>query len=178
MQISESLNAKMLGFKDMAPGERISAVAELLAGGLSASYVKERLGLSRYDLSHYLRLSRTLSPQVLIRIDKGQLSLRHARAISRVPPADQERFVGDIIQRGWSAARADQQATAFVSGSEPPADAEYYDAIAEQISEQIGHEVKISQDKMNRRSGTITIRYADFDCFDSILARMRVTLNE
>lgn len=178
MQLSESLNAKISAFVEMPTGERILTVEELISSGLSPAYLKERLGLSRYDLSHYRRLSRTLSPEALVLIDKGRLSLRHARAISRVSRDGQAKFTGDIIQRRWSASRADQQAIALVTGSAPPADAEYYDSIAEQISEQIGHEVKIAQDKANRRSGTITIRYADFDCFDSILARMRVTLNE
>lgn len=176
--IPESTNEIIQSFPKLRTGERVRALETLLAQRLSTQYLKECLNLSRFDLSHYRRLSRALTPAVIDLIDRGNLSLRHARVIGQLDRKQQESFARDVIQRRWSVSRATEQAKSLMSGEAAPANSEYYDSIAEQISEQIGHPVKVAPDKANPRSGTITINYADFECFDSILSRMKVRLRE
>lgn len=158
------------------PIAQLRAIAQLREEGIPAALIKSRLGLTRHTLSHYRRLERLLVPAAAILIERAALSLRHARAIVRLPAAEQENFTRDIIQRRWSAHRAELEVRKRIEGQPAIPDSHYYDSLAETISEQIGHPVKIQPDRLNPHSGAITILYADFDCFDSVLARMRVKL--
>ena len=153
-------------------------VGQLAEEGIPMGELKSALGLSRFDLSHYRRLGRRLGDAVLDLIERSALSFGHARAIARLPPAKQEKFARDVIQRRWSAHRTESEVSRVIAGDEPGPDAHYYTALAETISEQIGHPVAVAANPARPQSGSITITYADFDCFDSILARMRVKLPE
>lgn len=165
-------------FRRLSAAQRISAVEEWLGAGRSPRLLKQRLGISRFELSHYRRLARVLTADARHLLERNALSLGHARAIGRLDPKRQEAFARDIIQRRWSAHRAEQEASSALAGASAQPDAQYYDGLAEIISEQIGHPVKVTPDRHNKRAGAITITYADYACFDSILGRLRVRLPE
>lgn len=177
-QFQERLEQAAARFPQLGVAARVRMVGQLAEAGVPMRELKTALGLSRFDLSHYRRLGRRLAGPVLDLVERAGLTFGHARAIARLPLPQQEAFARDVIQRRWSAHRTESEAKRALAGAQPGPDAHYYGALAETISEQIGHPVTVTANPARPQSGTIAIAYADFDCFDSILARMRVKLPE
>jgi ParB-like chromosome segregation protein Spo0J len=161
--------------------EVIAALAtlELLeAEDVSSRGIQDRLGIDRFELSHLRRLKRQLTPASRQVIERARLSFAHARAIARLRGDDQETLARDVAQRRWSAHRAEREARERLQGRAAGPDNSMYVALAEQIAEQIGHPVQIRTDPANPRRGEILVTFADLDCFDAILSRMRVSLGD
>lgn len=157
--------------------EKLEELERLAGASLDASYLKERLVVDRFELSHLRRLARALSDPAREVVRRAGLTFAHARAIARLPARDQESFARDIVQKRWSVRKAEQAAAARVKGEAPGPDREYYEQLSTRISEYVGHPVEVDVDKKNPKRGVIKITYADLDCFDSIMQRLRVSLD-
>lgn len=159
---------------------RLDVLATLTAAKESSGTIKQELGLNRYELSHLRRLDKYLSDTAKHLINRNRLSEGHARALARLPHAQQENLVRDTIQRHWSVRDLEQAVKATIDGTgikDKSADARYYDQLSMHISDQIGHPVKI-QPAQTPGHGQITITYYGLDSFDGILSRMRIKLPE
>lgn len=156
----------------------LAVLEELEGEGASSGTIRQRLGLDRFELSHLRRLARQLTLPAREVIGRARLSFAHARAIARLSGVAQETLARDIAQRRWSAHRAEREARERLAGSGGAPDMALYAALAERIAEQIGHPVQIQVDRADPRRGEITVTFADLDCFDAIVSRLGVRLDE
>lgn len=165
-------------FRKLPIIERLDALAARTAAQESSHSIKKALGLNRYELSHLRRLDRCLSDTAKHLINKNRLSEGHARALARLSHPQQERLVRDTLQKQWSVRDLEQAVKATIEGGDikdKSADARYYDQLGTNISEQIGHPVKI-QPSQTPDNGQIIITYFGLDSFDGILKRLRIKL--
>lgn len=162
-------------FHSLGVIEKIRFVERLIDLKVKSKEVKRQLGLTTYNMSHLMRLSKGLTEDVKNIIAKGGLSAGHARAIARLSKPLQERFTRDCIQKKWSVRKIEVAVKASLLGVNNT-DAEYYRRLAETVGDQIGHPVEIHPDTTKVGQGTIVIRYLGLEAFEGILQRMRVKL--
>jgi hypothetical protein len=158
--------------------KKMRCIERMLDNKLKPRDIQAYLGITKFECSHFMRISRKLSAPVKDLLSKSKLSLGHARALTRLGPSKQESVARDAIFKNWSVARLEQEARSIIDGKPVNEDNAYYENLGEKISSIIGHPVKVIPDKNDQSIGTIQITYLGYDAFDGIMARMRVKLED
>jgi len=162
---------------DLNPIEEATGYSELIEKfGCSQEQVAEVIGKSRSHLANTLRLLR-LPASVQALLQDGRLTSGHARALigrddaetlaRRIVEEDLnvravEALVQDEARGGGSAGRADRR-----GGDDKDADAR---AFEKDLSDSLGLKVEIKPG--SGESGTLSIKYGNFDQLDYIRARL------
>ncbi len=138
----------------------------------SRSELAAELGLPDYEVRHLVRLVRRLHPEVRAKLELQDLSFGHARTLARLNADDQPEMMANLFRFSWSVRQLEAQVRSTITGDplkEEP-DAADFHRFAEAISQRIGHPVKITPEPGSGKGGTLTLRYADLDDLDALLA--------
>ena len=88
--------------RDLDPIEEARGYARIIeAEGITQAEVARRLSKSPATISNALRLL-TLDPTVLERIQRGEISASHGKAIASLPPKQQQEVASSIVARSMS----------------------------------------------------------------------------
>jgi len=115
LALVENLQRRDLDFIEEAEG--LARLMRLY--GLSQEQAAQRVGKSQSAVANKLRLLR-LPPEVLASLRAGGLTERHARALLKLPGADEQlRVTGLAAAGGWTVARTEQYIDALARPAPP-----------------------------------------------------------
>jgi len=162
--------------EDLNPVERAQALKELRDEfGLTQSQVAEQVGLERATVANLIRLTE-LEPEILSMLSEGRLTTGHGKALLAIDDPQRRLGVAKLAAKEeWSVRRTEQASaeTAPAKSLEPaPTKSASMESLERELGDYIGAKLKIKQNT-NKKSGTISIRYFDYEHFESILERMR-----
>lgn len=153
---------------DLNPIEQARAFQELASRfNLTQEQIATRTGKERSSISNFLRLLK-LHAEVQQRVEQGQLSMGHARALLSLDPETQRTFALRIVEQGWSVRQVEERVAALLKppAPAPPKPRDPNVRAAEQdIAHALGTRVHI-RDRKNR--GTIEIEYNGLEEFQRI----------
>jgi ParB family chromosome partitioning protein len=159
----------------LSPLEEAEAYRHLVDDfGLTQDDVARQVGKSRPAVANALRLL-GLPEAVKVRLESGELSAGHARAVLAVEGADaQVRFARDIVERKLSKNDAERVASAGGRGRPPARKAPPGDlhlrAVAEELTRGLGTRVRISR---RARGGVVEIEFYSDGELDRIVVQLR-----
>ena len=134
--------------EDLSPVEEARSVAILCdAHGLSKAEIARRVGRTREAISNLVRLLE-LPDDVLDRIDTGQLSEGHGRALLLCPDHDQRRRLARLaVAGGWSVRRLEREArgelASSTDGSAHPDQVAFAGELADTLGRALGRDVVV-----------------------------------
>lgn len=159
--------------EDLNPLEEANALQRLINDfELTHMQVAEAVGRSRVAVSNLLRLLELVEP-VKDLVNKGLLSMGHARALLPLPGPDQAEVARLIVNRGLSVREAEALIRKSLSPkvakpAKPGVDPDI-ERLETKVSEQLCAEVKIKTG--SKGAGQLIIHYHNNDELDGILAR-------
>lgn len=145
----------------LTPLEEAEAYRHLIDDfGLTQDGVAQQVGKSRPSVANALRLL-ALPEAVKVRLESGELTAGHARAVLSVAGADaQVRFAGEIVEQKLSKSDAERLAsatgTARSKARKRPAGDLHLQALADELTRGLGTRVRISR---RVRGGTVEIEF-------------------
>lgn len=164
--------------EDLNPVEEARAYQKLATrDSMSQADIAELVEKSRSHVANLMRLL-TLPESVLAMVEKGDLSMGHARALVNCPAAEE---IAKAAAGGRLSVREVEKRVRKASGqgapqrraARPPRDAEDADIIAVQrhLEEFLGLPVEIKAGA-DAASGTVTVRYKTLDQLDLVCQRL------
>jgi ParB family chromosome partitioning protein len=156
--------------EDLSPLEEAEAYSRLMEEfGRTQASLAEAVGKSRSHVANTIRLLSLPAP-VRRRLDEGELSAGHARAL--LAAADPVALAAEIVRRGLNV-RATEKLVQRRSAMPPPSsrlrDADTM-AFERELSTALGLRVTLEKKK---RGGSLTMHYTSLDQLDRILALLR-----
>jgi len=145
----------------LTPLEEAEAYRHLVDDfGLTQEEIARQVGKSRPAIANALRLL-ALPEAVKVRLETGELSAGHARAVLAVDGADaQIRFAREVVERKLSKNDAERLAAASgrrkAKGRKAPAADLHLGALAEELTRGLGTRVRIAR---RARGGAIEIEF-------------------
>lgn len=142
---------------------------------LTQQEVAEAVGKSRTTVTNLLRLM-TLSADVRIMLERGDLEMGHARALLGLPPEQQSAAAKTVSGKGLSVRQTEAMVRRLVAESDKPeTEAARIDpdikSLEDSLSERIGARVEIQHSA--KGSGKLTLKYNSLDELDGILAHIK-----
>lgn len=120
------------------------------------------------SISHLLRLLDRLTPEVLVKLEQGALSMGHAKVLMGVPKTDQLRWLDRALQGHWSVQVLSQRIA-----ERPEATDRDLARLAQDLTEVVGCRVQIDHRTDGR--GRICIEYYSLEEAEGVIARLRTT---
>ncbi len=160
--------------EDLNPVETARAVQRLIDEfGLTQQEAAERVGYSRESVSHLLRVL-SLAPPVLALLEKGELSLAHAKCLVTLPECQQTQLARRAVNDTLSAralARRVRSATARNTAEPAPAkrDPDLV-RLETRVGELLGAATRVEYDAEHRR-GKLSLSFHSLDALQGILER-------
>ena len=156
--------------EDLSPLEEAEAYRRLIDElGRTQASLAEALGKSRSHIANTVRLL-SLPALVRHRVDEGELSAGHARAL--LAAADPAALAEEIVRRGLNV-RATEQLVQRRAAASPakrhPRDADTQ-ALERELASVLGLRVTLEAKK---RGGSLTLHYASLDQLDRVLRLLR-----
>jgi len=156
--------------EDLLPLEEAEAYRRLIDElGRTQASLAEALGKSRSHIANTVRLL-SLPALVRHRVDEGELSAGHARAL--LAAADPAALAEEIVRRGLNV-RATEQLVQRRAAASPakrhPRDADTQ-ALERELAALLGLRVTLEAKK---RGGSLTLHYASLDQLDRVLRLLR-----
>jgi ParB family chromosome partitioning protein len=156
--------------EDLSPLEEAEAYRQLIDKfGRTQASLAEALGKSRSHIANMVRLLSLPAP-VRHRLDEGELSAGHARAL--LAAADPVALAAEIVRRGLNV-RATERLVQRRAGTRPskrrPRDADTV-ALERELGMVLGLRVSLEPKK---RGGVLTLHYASLDQLDRVLGLLR-----
>lgn len=153
---------------DLNPIEQARAFQDLASRfNLTQEQIAARTGKERSSISNFLRLLK-LHAEVQQRVEQGELSMGHARALLSLDPETQRTFALRIVEQGWSVRQVEERVALLLKPPAPaapkPRDPNVRSA-EQDIARTLGTRVHI-RDRKNR--GTIEIEYNGLEEFQRI----------
>jgi ParB family chromosome partitioning protein len=149
--------------------------------GLTQEQVAERVGKDRSTIANSVRLLR-LPPPVRVLLERGELSMGHARALLALPDAHAIEVAARTIVAEHLSVRAAEELVRRhgqpKAGDKPPRPAPPGKSAAvrdleERLTRSLGGPVVITERPGDhRKGGELTIRYVDLDHLDRLLERL------
>jgi ParB family chromosome partitioning protein len=157
--------------EDLAPLEEAEAYRRLIAEfGRTQKTLAAAVGKSRSHVANTLRLL-SLPEPVLHRLDGGELSAGHARALIAAP--DPAALAAEVVRRGLNVRATERLAQRAVSKPPrralPRGDADTA-ALERELGARLGLRVSLQQ---KERGGALTLHYANLDQLDRVLQLLR-----
>ena len=168
---------------DLSPIEEARGYRALMESfGHTQEKLAEALGKSRSHITNLLRLL-TLPEAVAARIEKGELTAGHARAL--VGAADPAALAAQVVEKGLSVREAEALAR---GGAEPkpqtkprgtggggaPAKSADTRALEDELSANLGMKVSLDH-REGDDSGSLTIRFSSLEQLDDLCRVLTVT---
>ncbi len=156
--------------ESLTPMETAHGLKELSARlELTHAAAADRIGKSRVYVTNFLRLL-NLCEAVQERVNAGELSMGHARALATLPARDQAHWAAETARHQWSVrtleARLRQRtAQPLHEGN----DAEWK-RLGRRLTELLGNKVELRGDARGR--GDMTIKFHTFEELDGLLERL------
>jgi ParB family transcriptional regulator, chromosome partitioning protein len=136
--------------------------------GRTQASLAEALGKSRSHVANTVRLL-SLPPQVRRRLEEGELSAGHARAL--LAAADAPGLAEEVVRRGLNVRATERLVQRRAEAPRKPrtrgADTK---ALERELSSALGLRVTIASKK---RGGSLTLHYASLDQLDRVLGLLR-----
>ena len=164
--------------EDLNPIEEARAYQGLTEGeGLTQAEVAGLVDKSRSHVANLMRLL-TLPEEVIALVERGDLSMGHARAL--IGHDDAAALAATAVARQLSVREVEKMVRAGANGAKPaskpapsrdPADDADIAAVQRHLEEFLGLPVRISADA-DPRSGSVTVSYATLDQLDLICQRL------
>lgn len=176
LDVNEALTLLDLWPSHLTPAQLVDTCAFLRDNGVRASQISKTLGCRNYQVSHWVRVGRHLHPEVKELLHRNRLSLGHCRVIAGLPLAEQVEIARQAIARRKSVRALEKASTE--DRDMTVRDKQYYQKLANQISDVIGHPVVIHPALGDANAGTLAIHYANTEMFDAICDRLRVNLED
>jgi ParB family chromosome partitioning protein len=155
--------------EDLSPLDEAEAYSRLMEEfGRTQASLAEAVGKSRSHVANTMRLLSLPAP-VRRRLDEGELSAGHARAL--LAAADPAALAAEIVRRGLNV-RATEKLVQRRSAMPPPGRLRDADTMAfeRELSTALGLRITLEKKK---RGGRLTLHYASLDQLDRILALLR-----
>lgn len=156
--------------ENLNPMEEARAYRQLIGEfGLTQEEVASRVGKERSTIANFLRLLH-LPGSVQKRLEAGELTAGHARALLMVEGDEaRQRLADDIVAGRWSVRAAEQQARKRAQGTKQPVDPDTR-AAEEQLGSLLGTRVRLR----SRRNGAgrIEIEYYSLAELNGLLSRL------
>lgn len=160
--------------QDLNPVEEARGYQKLIDDyGHTQDAVAKALGKSRSHVANMVRLLK-LPASVLKKLEQGELSMGHARALINAPDAEKlarEIIAGNLSVRETENLAATDAGRAPAPSSQAPSGGYAKDAdtlaLEKEISDRLG--MKVSIDSRGGQKGTVKISYASLDQLDDIL---------
>jgi ParB family transcriptional regulator, chromosome partitioning protein len=142
---------------------------------LTQQEVAEAVGKSRTTVTNLLRLM-TLSHDVRLMLERGDIEMGHARALLGLDGERQSEAAKTVSGKGLSVRQTEALVRRLqAEGSKAPAQADREDPdirnLENSLSEKIGARVEILHS--SKGSGKLTLRYNSLDELDGILSHIR-----
>ena len=147
--------------EDLSPLEEAAALERLMTTfSLTQAEAAEAVGKQRATVANLLRLLR-LGSEARPLLERGDLTMGHARAYSPLDDPRQGTLAREAVQRGWTVREMERQvqrARAFKGGtaSEATGPSRETRHLERSLSERLGAPVRIEHGK---KGGRIVIRY-------------------
>ncbi|MEM0915116.1 MAG: ParB/RepB/Spo0J family partition protein [Planctomycetota bacterium] len=169
--------------EDLNAMDRAEAVQGLVDQfGLTHAEVAGRLGLQRATITNLTRLL-GLAPTVRAMVRDGLLSMGHARALAGLADEKQQVALAErIVREGLSVRQVEAAVRAFhvEPDVEPtpssPATPAHLTELERDIADRLGLRVKLKTGRA-KGSGSLEIKFATLDEFDSLLGRLNVSMS-
>jgi hypothetical protein len=177
LDADEAIVSLRHGASSFSPAELADTCAFLRDCGVLARVGCAALQCTNSEYSHWVYVGRHLHTDVKHLLHAQKITMGHARAIARVDANKQLATAQDAIRFK----RSVRDLEFLVRGADPRLSAEeiaYYDRLADNISERIGHEFKVNPDADNKRAGYVTIRYESLEMFEAVCERLQIDLAE
>ncbi|MBC53840.1 MAG: chromosome partitioning protein ParB [Gammaproteobacteria bacterium] len=142
---------------------------------LTQQEVADAVGKSRTTVTNLLRLM-SLSHDVRLMLERGDLEMGHARALLGLPVEQQSDAAKSVSGKGLSVRQTESMVRRLLADDSPKkAEVERQDpdiaSLEDTLSERIGARVQIQHS--NKGSGKLTLRYNSLDELDGILAHIK-----
>ncbi len=162
--------------EDLSPLEEAAALERLMTTfSLTQSQAAEAVGKQRATVANLLRLLR-LGSEARRLLERGDLTMGHARALLALDDPQQGTLAREAVQRGWTVREMERQVQRALAPPKDGTTSEATDASREtrhlerSLSERLGAPVRIEHGK---KGGRIVIRYGSLDELDGVLAHLR-----
>lgn len=156
--------------EDLSPLEEAEAYRRLIDEfGRTQASLAEALGKSRSHIANTVRLLALPEP-VRHRVDEGELSAGHARAL--LAATDPVALAEEIVRRGLNVRATErlvQRRAETPPAKQRPRDADTV-ALERELAAALGLRVTLEQKK---RGGALTLHYANLDQLDRVLRLLR-----
>lgn len=158
----------------MQESNALIELAEII--GATPHQVGKRLGMTRYTVSHLVRLQR-LTRRVQLLILQGRLSLGKAKLLVTCNREQQYEMAMRILNGKWSTQRAEEEIRAIKQGNvakKMPDGMEKDPETARleaRLQEALGAPVEIRHDQL-KGEGELSIQYSNLEILEGILERI------
>ena len=157
--------------EDLSPLEEAEAYSRLMEEfGRTQASLAEAVGKSRSHVANMIRLLSLPAP-VRRRLDEGELSAGHARAL--LAAADPVALAEEVVRRGLNVRATERlvqrRAKTPPPAKRPPRDADTV-ALERELAAVLGLRVTLEPKK---RGGALTLHYASLDQLDRVLNLLR-----
>ena len=166
--------------EDLNPLEEANGIQRLITEfGLTHQQAADAVGRSRSAVSNLLRLLQ-LPQQVQQLLMAGNLDMGHARALLSLPEQEQGVIAQRLVDQAWSVRETEKQVARLLRGAPAPEGVVKNNTmdrdvlnLLERLSERLGSQVKIQQQK--KGNGKLIIEYQNLDQLDQILSGWKET---
>lgn len=93
---------------DLPPLDRARAMRTVVDAGMTQAELARQLGLAASTVTNDLRLL-TLDPEVQARIEAGEISPSHGKAIASLPPKHQREIAERVVKQKWSSHQLERE---------------------------------------------------------------------
>lgn len=162
---------------DLNPLEVSLALRRLMEEfGLTQDELAVRVGKKRSTIANYLRLL-TLSKKIQQSIEKGEVSMGHAKVILSLPDDEKREYLNEIIIRDDLTVRQAEDLAAKIIEKAKRTCLKYEtrDFYLEELSEKLQHQLgtKVNIQSIGKK-GRITIDYYNLDDLDRLLCLLGI----
>ena len=160
--------------EDLSPLEEAAALERLMnTFSLTQSQAADAVGKQRATVANLLRLLR-LGAETRRFLERGDLSMGHARALLALEDPKQGALAREAVQRGWTVREVERQVQKVISPPQekparPTPDRDTL-ALERTLSERLGAPVSIEHGK---KGGRLVIRYSSLEELDGVLAHLK-----
>jgi ParB family chromosome partitioning protein len=161
--------------EDLSPLEEAAALERLMTTfSLTQSQAAEAVGKQRATVANLLRLLR-LGSEARRLLERGDLTMGHARALLALDDPQQGALAREAVQRGWTVREMERQVQRALAPpkqgtTEATETSRETRHLERTLSERLGAPVRIEHGK---KGGRIVIRYGSLDELDGVLAHLK-----
>lgn len=161
----ENLQRESLNPMETAQGLKVLADQMQLTHEQAA----QRIGKSRVYVTNFLRLL-NLCPQVQQLLDRGKLSMGHARALAGIDKSLQQNWAQDCIRGQWSVRQLELRLRKPPPDRAKVSSQSDWERLRKALEDHLNAKVNLAGNASGK--GALTLHFHDFDELDGLLQRL------